>query len=79
MSILKKKSIDLVNVKSLCYRLSEKMTTPPSPQEIDFQGVNVKVSYLQFKKKTRNAYFWLFLDNIITDKEETKPNSCSDS
>ena len=52
---------------------------PPSPQEIDFQGVNVKVSYLQLKKKTRNAYFWLFLDNIITDKEETKPNSCSDS
>ena len=55
------------------------MTPPPPPQEIDFQGVNVKVSYLQFKKKTRNAYFWLFLDNIITDKEETKPNSCSDS
>ena len=52
---------------------------PPPPQEIDFQGVNVKVSYLQLKKKTRNAYFWLFLDNIITDKEETKPNSCSDS
>lgn len=49
------------------------------PQEIDFQGVNVKVSYLQLKKKTRNAYFWLFLDNILTDKEETKPNSCSDS
>ena len=23
---------------------------PPPPQEIDFQGVNVKVSYLQFKK-----------------------------
>ena len=23
----------------------------PAPQEIDFQGVNVKVSYLQFKKK----------------------------
>lgn len=23
---------------------------PPTPQEIDFQGVNVKVSYLQFKK-----------------------------
>ena len=26
-----------------------------------------------------HAYFWLFLDNIITDKEEAKPNSCSDS
>ena len=39
-----------------------------------------KVSVLGFqKKKTRNADFWLFLDNIITDKEETKPNSCSDS
>ena len=23
----------------------------PPPQEIDFQGVNVKVSYLQLKKK----------------------------
>ena len=54
------------------------MTPPPSPKEIDFQGVNVKVSYLQLKKKTRNAYFWLFLDNIITDKEETTPNPCSD-
>ena len=55
------------------------MTPPPPPQEIDFQGVNVKVSYLQLKKKPRNAYFWLFLDNILTDKEETKPNSFSDS
>ena len=69
---------------------------PPPLQEIDFQGVSVRVTYLQFKKKqgmqvsvlglpiyslkkTRNADFWLFLDNIITDKEDTKPNSFSDS
>ena len=51
---------------------------PPPPRKL-----TSKVSVLRFPiyslKKTRNAYFWLFLDNIITDKEETKPNSCSDS
>lgn len=36
------------------------MTPPPSPQEIDFQGVNVKVSYLQLKKKNKECIFLAF-------------------
>lgn len=78
MSILKKKVLIFSMLRAFVIGFL-KNDPPPPPPEIDFQGVNVKVSYLQLKKKTRDAYFWLFLDNIITDKEETKPNSCSDS
>ena len=77
MSVLKKKELIFSMFKAFV-TVVLKNDPPPPPPEIDFQGVNVKVSYLQLKKKTRNADFWLFHDNR-SDKEETTPSPCSDS
>lgn len=51
---------------------------PPLPRKLTSK-VSVLGLPIYSLKKTRNADFWFFLDNIITDKEETKPNSFSDS
>ena len=54
MSILKKKVLIFSMLKAFVIGFLK--NDPPPPQEIDFQGVNVKVSYLQLKKKKQGMH-----------------------